>query len=68
MESLSALKDFDYAIKLKFNYASVYVNRAAVKMASKDRKSACEDLNKADHLGSDVAYKLIQQYCGGADY
>ncbi|HXB39026.1 MAG TPA: tetratricopeptide repeat protein [Bacteroidia bacterium] len=65
---IEALKDFDYAIKLKFNYPSTYVNRAAVKMASKDRKGACEDLTKADQLGSDVAYKLIQQYCGGTDY
>lgn len=65
---VEALKDFDHAIKLKFDYASVYVNRAAVRMASKDRKGACEDLNRADQLGSDVAYKLIQQYCGGPDY
>ncbi len=65
---LPALKDFDHAIKLKFDYPSTYVNRAAVKMASKDRKGACEDLNKADQLGSNVAYKLIQQYCGGTDY
>jgi len=65
---VEALKDFDQAIKLKFNYPSTYVNRAAVKMASKDRKGACEDLNKADQLGSSVAYKLIQQYCGGTDY
>lgn len=67
-QNIEALKDFDHAIKLKFDYASAYVNRAAVKMASKDRKGACEDLNKADQLGSDVAYKLIQQYCGGPDY
>lgn len=65
---LEALKDFDQAIKIKFDYPSTYVNRAAVKMASKDRKGACEDLNKADQLGSDIAYKLIQQYCGGTDY
>jgi tetratricopeptide (TPR) repeat protein len=65
---VEALKDFDQAIKIKFNYPSTYVNRAAVKMASKDRKGACEDLNKADQLGSNIAYKLIQQYCGGTDY
>jgi len=65
---VEALKDFDQAIKIKFDYSSTYVNRAAVKMASKDRKGACEDLNKADQLGSSVAYKLIQQYCGGTDY
>ncbi len=66
--NIEALKDFDHSIKLKFDYPSAYVNRAAVKMASKDRKGACEDLNKADQLGSSVAYKLIQQYCGGPDY
>lgn len=65
---IEALKDLDYSIKLKFDYASVYVNRASIRMASKDRKGACEDLQKADQLGSDVAYKLVQQYCGGPDY
>jgi len=65
---VEALKDLDYSIKLKFDYASVYVNRASIRMASKDRKGACEDLTKADQLGSSVAYKLIQQYCGGSDY
>jgi tetratricopeptide (TPR) repeat protein len=62
-QNIEALKDFDYCIKLKLDYPSVYVNRAAIKMASKDRKGACEDLNKADQLGSDIAIKYIQQYC-----
>ena len=62
-QNIEALKDFDACIKLKLNYASVYVNRAAIKMASKDIKGACEDLNKADQLGSDIAIKYIQQYC-----
>ncbi|MHB8259868.1 MAG: tetratricopeptide repeat protein [Bacteroidia bacterium] len=63
-QNIEALKDFDYCVKLKLDYPSVYVNRAAIKMSSKDRKGACEDLNKADQLGSDIAYKYIQQYCG----
>jgi len=62
-QNIEALKDFDLCIKLKLDYPSVYVNRAAIKMASKDRRGACEDLNKADQLGSDVAIKYIQQYC-----
>jgi tetratricopeptide (TPR) repeat protein len=62
---VEALKDFDMSIKLKFDYASAYVNRAAAKMASKDKKGACKDLEQADQLGSEVAYKLIQQYCNG---
>jgi hypothetical protein len=32
-------------------------------MASKDRKGACSDLEKADQLGSGIAFRLIQQYC-----
>jgi len=60
-----AIKDFDMSIKLKFDYSSAYVNRAAAKMSKKDKKGACTDLEKADQLGSPVAYKLIQQYCSG---
>lgn len=60
-----AIKDFDTSIKLKFDYSSAYVNRAAAKMSKKDKKGACVDLEKADQLGSPVAYKLIQQYCTG---
>ncbi len=59
----AALKDLDYAIKLKFDYASAYVNRAAIKMAVRDKRGACSDLEKADGLGSELALKLLQQYC-----
>ncbi|MEO8868494.1 MAG: tetratricopeptide repeat protein [Bacteroidia bacterium] len=62
-QNIEALKDFDLCIKIKLDYPSVYVNRAAIKMASKDKRGACEDLNKADQLGSDIAIKYIQQYC-----
>jgi len=57
------LKDLDYAIKLKFNYAPHYVNRAAIKLALKQPHEACEDLEKAEQLGSNIAYKYIQRYC-----
>lgn len=60
---VEAIKDLDYAIKLKFDYASAYVNRAAIKMATRDKRGACKDLEKADGLGSELALKLIQQYC-----
>jgi tetratricopeptide (TPR) repeat protein len=62
---VEALKDLDMSLKLKFDYHPAYVNRAAIKMASKDKKGACSDLEKADQLGSQVAYRLIQQYCTG---
>ena len=60
---VEALKDFDIAIKLKFNYGEAFVNRAAVKFASKDKQGACDDLNKADSLGDEMAIKLIDTYC-----
>lgn len=64
---VEGLKDVDYSIKLKFDYAAAYVNRAAIKFASRDKRGACEDLNKADTLGDKMAYKLIDQYCKGMD-
>jgi tetratricopeptide (TPR) repeat protein len=60
---VEALKDFDYAIKLKYNYGEAFVNRAAIKFASKDKQGACDDLNKADSLGDEMAIKLIDTYC-----
>jgi tetratricopeptide (TPR) repeat protein len=58
-----ALKDYDMAIKIKFDYATAYFNRAATKMAIKDKYGACEDLNKADGLGSEQAGRIIDKYC-----
>jgi tetratricopeptide (TPR) repeat protein len=60
---IEGLKDLDYAIKLKFDYPAAYVNRAAIKMASKDKRGACDDLAKADGLGDEMALKLIERYC-----
>ena len=60
---MEALKDLDYSIKLKFDYPTAYVNRAAIKMASKDKRGACEDLGKADGLGDEMAVRLYDQYC-----
>lgn len=60
---VEALNDLDYAIKLKFDYPAAYVNRAAIKLAVKNKRGACEDLEKADSLGSEMAIKLIERYC-----
>lgn len=57
------LKDLDHAIKLKFDYGAAYVNRAAIKMALKDKRGACEDLQKADSLGDELALQLVERYC-----
>lgn len=58
-----ALKDYALALKLKFDYADAFFNRAATKMAIKDKFGACEDLNKADGLGNEQAAKIIDKYC-----
>ena len=58
-----ALKDYDFALKLKFDYADAFYNRAATKMAIKDKFGACEDLNKADGLGNVHAAQIIDKYC-----
>jgi tetratricopeptide (TPR) repeat protein len=58
-----ALKDYEMAIKLKFDYAGAYFNRAATKMAIKDKYGACEDLNKADGLGEPQAARIIEKFC-----
>ena len=60
---VEGIKDLDYAIKLKFDYSTAYVNRAALKMATKDKRGACEDLQKADSLGNNMAPQLYEQYC-----
>ena len=58
-----ALKDYAVALKLKFDYADAFYNRAATKMAIKDKFGACEDLNKADGLGNLNAAQIIDKYC-----
>jgi len=60
---VEGIKDIDYSIKLKFDYSTAYVNRAALKMASKDKQGACADLQKADGLGNVMAPQLYEQYC-----
>lgn len=58
-----AIEDLDQAIKIKFNYHTAYVNRASIRYALNDKKKACEDLYKADQLGSEVAFRYIENYC-----
>ncbi len=60
---VEGLKDLDYSIKLKFDYSTAYINRAALKMAAKDKRGACEDLQKADSLGNERAPQLFNSYC-----
>ncbi|MCA0429676.1 MAG: hypothetical protein LCH32_04170 [Bacteroidetes bacterium] len=61
------IKDLDQAIKLKFDYATAYVNRAAIKMAIKDKQGACDDLTKADGLGSELALQMFEKHCKGTN-
>lgn len=60
---IEGIKDLDYSIKLKFDYAEAFVNRAALKMAAKDKQGACNDLQKADSLGNEQAPGLYDKFC-----
>lgn len=60
---VEGIKDLDQSIKLKFDYANAYLHRAALKMAAKDKRGACDDLQKADSLGNEMAPGLFEQYC-----
>lgn len=60
---VEGIKDLDQSIKLKFDYSTAYINRAALKMAAKDKRGACDDLQKADSLGNAMAPGLFEQYC-----
>jgi tetratricopeptide (TPR) repeat protein len=60
---VEGIKDLDFSIKLKFDYAEAFVNRAALKMAAKDKQGACSDLQKADSLGNEMAPGLYDKYC-----
>jgi tetratricopeptide (TPR) repeat protein len=60
---VEGIKDLDQSIKLKFDFSTAYVNRAALKMAAKDKHGACDDLQKADSLGNEMAPQLHEQYC-----
>jgi hypothetical protein len=51
------------SIKLKLDFSSAYVNRASIKYAMNQKKAACDDLYKADQLGSNIAFKYIESYC-----
>jgi tetratricopeptide (TPR) repeat protein len=60
---IEGIKDLDQSIKLKFDYSVAYVNRASLKRANGDKRGACEDLQKADSLGNELAPGLYEQYC-----
>jgi hypothetical protein len=53
----------DMAIKLKFNYAEAYFRRACIKLNSKDKAGACDDLSKAESLGDPDAHKYFDRFC-----
>lgn len=62
-EYSKARADFDKAIALGYDVASVYHNRATALLRLDLRSEACKDFRKAVELGSDISGKYIDKYC-----
>jgi regulator of sirC expression with transglutaminase-like and TPR domain len=60
---MDALKEFDKCLEMNPNFPDALYNRGVVRLQLKQRKSACEDLNKAAELGYQRAYSMLDAYC-----
>jgi tetratricopeptide (TPR) repeat protein len=58
-----ALADMDLAVKYKFDFSPIYINRALVKFKMRDKDGACADLRKAQSLNNAKADALLNEYC-----
>ena len=62
-EYAKARADFDKAIALGYDVASVYHNRATALLRLDLRSDACKDFKKAVEMGSSISAKYIEKYC-----
>ena len=60
---VEAKKNYDQAINFNNKSADAYLFRGALKVAVGQKKSACNDLNRAKALGSDKAISALAKYC-----
>lgn len=58
-----AISKYSEAIVINLNYFNAYRNRADAKIAKKDFKGACQDLNIASGLGDKKAEKILNDVC-----
>ena len=58
-----ALVDYDYALKLKPNFAAAYLNRGVCLYKKGHKKEACKSWNQALELGCDHSTEYLNKYC-----
>lgn len=61
--TIEALKDYSAAIKMDKDFGQAYYNRGLLKLATKKKKSGCEDLTLAVKLNYDQAIEAKEKYC-----
>ena len=60
---VSAMENYDFAIKLYPDMGDAYFNRGLVLIYLKDNEKGCIDLSRAGELGVADAYGVISKYC-----
>ncbi len=60
---VSAIENYDMAIRLFPNMSDAYFNRGLVLIYLKDNEKGCIDLSRAGELGVADAYGVISRYC-----
>ena len=62
-QMVSALENYDQAIKLYPYMGDAFYNRGLVLIYLKDKEKGCIDLSRAGELGVAEAYGVIKKYC-----
>ena len=60
---MSAIEDYDMALKLYPEMGEAYFNRGLVLIYLKDKEKGCIDLSRAGELGVADSYSVISKYC-----
>ena len=60
---MSAIEDYDMALKLYPEMGEAYFNRGLVLIYLKDKEKGCIDLSRAGELWVADSYSVISKYC-----
>ncbi len=58
-----ALKDYDYALKLKPDFAAAYYNRGVCFYKKGEKTNACKDWQKSLEMGYEISKQYLDKYC-----
>ena len=62
-QMVSAIEDYNMAIRLYPYMGDAFLNRGLVLIYLKDKEKGCIDLSRAGELGVEDAYGIIKKYC-----